>query len=275
MSTALNAIRRTLRLTGVVFSTAPKVFMAYSIWFWMEIIVTVFSMVIFLYFWRAIYASSGQATLSGLTLSQTLNYIILARVIGPALENRLIFSFGYYIREGLIAIEMLRPVDFQFRNYLEALGITFMSLLTKAPLLVIAVLFFGLRLPTTAAAWAAFVVAMLLGHAVLFLFDWLYACLAFYSTETWGLGVVREAVALLFSGGLLPLVMLPGWLQAIASGLPFAQGLYVPIALLSGILPPEAAPRLWLVQLAWIAGLLLVSRLVFDLSVRKVTVQGG
>ena len=69
--------------------------------------------------------------------------------------------------------------------------------------------------------------------------------------------------------------MFPGWLQTITNFLPFAQVVYTPIALLSGILPPEQAPRLWVIQLAWAAGLLVASRLFFNFSVRKITVQGG
>jgi ABC-type uncharacterized transport system permease subunit len=34
-------------------------------------------------------------------------------------------------------------------------------------------------------------------------------------------------------------------------------------------------PGLWLVQIAWLVGLLILSRLVYKLAIRKVTVQGG
>lgn len=268
-------LRPTIRLSGAYFLMGPKVFLAYSAWFWAEMFMQIITMLIFLYFWRAVYANAGQATISGLSLEQTLTYILLARIISPVLETRMIFDFGYLIREGMIAIELLRPVDYQWRTYIERLALVPTLLVTKLPLVVIALLFFDMRLPTDPAAWGAFAVALMLGHAVLFCFDWLYACLAFYSTETWGIGVVREAVALLFSGTLLPLAMFPGWLQTITNFLPFAQVVYTPIALLSGILPPEQAPQLWLIQLAWAAGLLVASRLFFNFSVRKITVQGG
>jgi len=87
--------------------------------------------------------------------------------------------------------------------------------------------------------------------------------------------VLREGVAVFFSGALVPLVMMPGWLRTIANGLPFAQGLYVPVAFLSGTLRVSDAPGAWLVQLVWLIGLIVVSRLVFGVAVRKVTIQGG
>ena len=118
-------------------------------------------------------------------------------------------------------------------------------------------------------------IALLLGHAVLFFFDWIFSCLAFYSTETWGLSVVRVAVATFFSGSLVPLQMLPDWLRGIATALPFAQSVAVPVSLLSGITPLGDAPGVWAIQGLWLIGLLIVSRIVFNVSVRKITVQGG
>jgi len=73
----------------------------------------------------------------------------------------------------------------------------------------------------------------------------------------------------------VPLNMMPDWLRTLTSALPFVQSLYVPVSLLSGITPVSEAPRLWLVQIAWLVSLALVSRLVFRVAVRAVTVQGG
>ena len=64
-------------------------------------------------------------------------------------------------------------------------------------------------------------------------------------------------------------------LRLIVQSLPFAQGIYVPVALLSGLTPLSEAPRLLLIQLAWLAGLAAISRLVFTIAIRRVSIQGG
>ena len=87
--------------------------------------------------------------------------------------------------------------------------------------------------------------------------------------------MVQTAVAGFFSGALIPLTLLPAWLERLSLGLPFAQAVWVPVSLLSGITPLAAAPRLWLLQLLWLTGMLLASRLLFRFSVRRVTVLGG
>jgi ABC-2 type transport system permease protein len=57
--------------------------------------------------------------------------------------------------------------------------------------------------------------------------------------------------------------------------MPFAQALSVPISFLSGITTFADAPRIWSIQVIWLVILLVLSRLVFRVAVRKVTVQGG
>ncbi len=269
----MQAIRRHLAIYAAIAGTAVKSNLAYSMWVWADFFVTIASMFIFVYFWRAVY--SGTAVLGGLTLAQTITYIVLARLFAPLVETRLIFYLGFLLRQGQVAVELTRPLDLQLRMMVETFGDLGAFALRRLPLFLLAWLFFGLHLPSDPAVWAAFLVTLLLGEIVLFLFDWMFASLAFYVTETWGLSVVRIGVASFFSGALVPLSMMPGWLQNVAAVLPFAQVIAVPVSLLSGITPLADAPHLWLIQLIWILALLVLSRLVFNVALRQVTVQGG
>ena len=269
----IQTLRRNISVYGAVAATAAKARLAYSMWVWMDFAVTVISMFIFVYFWRAVYA--GSSMLSGLTLNQTINYILLARLLAPLVETRTIFFFGFMIRQGQIAVELTRPLDMQLRIVVETFAELTTFLVQRLPLFFISWLFFGLQLPTSLGVWIAFFISLLLGQAVIFLFDWMFACLAFYVTETWGLSVVRIGVGSFFSGALVPLVMMPGWLQKIAAAMPFAQAMSVPISFLSGITSVADAPHLWLTQVIWLAILLFLSRMVFNIAIRKVTVQGG
>ncbi len=269
----IQSFRRSFNIYGAMAAMVPKEFLAYNIWAWMQFVVQILSMTIFVYFWRAVYANTN--TIAGLNLQQTLNYILLAQVLTPMVETRAIFEFGYLIRSGQISMELLRPLDLQLAWYVQNLTRLALFVIQELPLFLIAIIFFGLQLPASPLAWLAFAVSLLLGQSVLFFFDWIFACIAFYSTETWGLSVVRIGMATFFSGALVPLTMMPGWLQDIAAVLPFAQAIYVPISFFSGITPVSNAPQVWLVQLLWLVGLILISRWVFRGAVKQVTVQGG
>lgn len=271
----LNALRRGARAYTAIAAMFPKQFAAYTAWVWAEMLVQLLSMVVFAYFWRAIYASAPGATLGGLALTQTLNYILLARLLAPLVETNLIFQFGYMIRQGQVAVELLRPVDLQARFYVESMVNIALFLALRVPLTAVAVMFFGLQLPATPAVWLAFGLTLWLGQTCLFLFDWIFACLAFYSTETWGLSMVRVGLAMFFSGSLIPIQLMPAGLQALAQAMPFAQALGVPASFLSGATPVSALPGILLVQVAWLAGLWLASRVVYGHALRTITVQGG
>ncbi len=267
------SVRRYFSVYSAIAATAMKSNLAYSMWVWADFFVTIASMFIFVYFWRAVY--SGTTTLGGLTETQTITYIIWARLLAPLVETRTIFFFGWMLRQGQVAVELTRPLDMQLRMLVEMFGELGAFFLRRLPLFLLAWLLFGLRLPSDPAIWAAFLVTLLLGEIVLFLFDWMFASLAFYVTETWGLSVVRVGVGSFFSGALVPLAMMPGWLQTAAAALPFAQAISVPVSLLSGITPLSDVPRLWLIQMMWLVLLVFLSRVVFSTALKKVTVQGG
>jgi ABC-2 type transport system permease protein len=252
---------------------ALKFFLAYTVWVWVWFFLNILSMVILVYFWRAVY--SNTTTVAGLSLSQTLNYILWAQIMFPIIQSNFVLHFGSLIREGAVGIELLRPVDFEARYYVQNLTDFLINIISRLPMIALAVFAFGLKLPNSLAGWGAALLSLFLGQAVSFFFDWIFACLAFYSTEVWGLAVLKDGVATFFSGAMLPLVMMPGWLQGIALAMPFAQSLAVPVSLFSGLLPLSRAPAAWMVQLGWLVSLGLASRAMFNVAVRKVTVQGG
>jgi ABC-2 type transport system permease protein len=250
-----------------------KSFLAYSWSALFRVNQNLISMVVFVFFWRAVYANT--ASLAGLALETTLAYILLARIFQPLAEFNMINEFGYHLREGGIVHVLLRPLDAQLSYYATALATLATALVRHLPLVLVATVFFGLRWPADPQVWLVFIVSALLGRSVLFCLDWIFGCLTFYTTEIWGLYVVVSAVSVVFTGGLVPLNMMPDWLRWVVQSTPFAQAIYVPVSLLSGLMPLAEAPRLLLGQAAWLAAMLILSRLFFRVAIRTVTVQGG
>lgn len=270
----INVCRRKLARCQAIAAIVVKQFLAYPTWFWARFCGQIITIFIFIHFWRAVYANS--TIISNVRAEQAINYIILAQLFLPILGFKLILDFSAMVKEGRVSIEMLRPLDLQTTFFINELTVVLCSLVLQAlPIGMMTSLIFELDLPSNLLTWACFIVSLLLGHAILFFFDWSLACMAFYTTETWGLHVLRVGIALFFSGAFVPLAMFPGWLQAVAQALPFRQALYIPISLLTEIQPLTRAPQILSTQIVWLVSLALVSRLIFRLSVRKVTVQGG
>lgn len=267
------AFRRDLSIYSSIFGMVPKVFMAYQIWFWVSLILNTIGMAILVFFWRAVYANT--ASIANLSLQQTLTYILLSQIFFPLTDIDLIWDIGSTLREGTIIHFLLRPISFKGMYYAQNLGSLMMKLILQVPLAIVATLLFGLQWPMDIATWGAFIISALLGFTVLFFFHWFLACITFYTTEVWGLGVLIYGMSLFLSGSLVPLAMMPDWLQTVVLSIPFAQAIAVPVNLLTGITSLNQAPQVWLMQLLWVAGMWLFSSLFFRIAVRKITVQGG
>jgi ABC-2 type transport system permease protein len=276
MTIMISTLHRKIRIYGAFATMVPKLWLAYSTWVWMQFIVQTIALVILVSFWTAVYGSGETISISGLELNQTLNYIILAQIFLPIIHApSTIFYFGQLMREGQVGIELLRPIDFQIATYVRNVAEAVSALFLQIPLALVGWLIYQYRLPSNPIIWVAFIFSLLLGNAVVFFFDWILSCISFYSTETWGLSVLRFGFATFFSGALVPIAVMPAWLQKITTALPFSHALYIPVSLLSGITPLQDMPRIWLIELAYLIGLLILSRIIFNVSVRKVTVQGG
>jgi ABC-2 type transport system permease protein len=273
MTTWFGALRRQVRIAGAMAAIQPKYFLAFTSWVWMELFARVLGMVIVTSFWRAVYDSS--TSISGLSYQQTINYILLAQVFSSLAANSVMWWVGWWIRDGQIIVEMLRPIDFQWQVLVQVLSNNVFSVIVNLPLMLLAVLVFDLRLPSDPLVWGAFLVSAFFGQLAVFFFDWAYMCLCFYTTEVWGLGVFREGFVLFLSGLLIPLQMMPDWLRGVAGVFPFAQALGMPVSILSGATPLADAPQVWAVQLLWAVGGFFASRWVFSIASRKVTIQGG
>ena len=250
-----------------------KSFLAFRWAAWTRLLQSLIGLVIFVFFWRAVYANS--ASIAGLALETTLGYIMLARIFRPLGYFDLIFEFSYQLREGGIAELLVRPLDVQLAYYVQGLANLAVALGQQVPLVVVALLVFRLRVPTDPLTWAVFLLSALIGRSVMFCLDFVLGCLTLYTTNDWGLNIASLGLTTFFGGGLVPLAMMPAWLRLIVQNTPFAQGVYVPIALLSGVLPLSEAPRLLLTQCVWLAGMLLVSRGFFNIALRRITIQGG
>jgi len=87
--------------------------------------------------------------------------------------------------------------------------------------------------------------------------------------------VLSGAVAIFFSGMMLPLVLFPGWLGTLAEALPWAGFMQVPADLWIGRHQGTGILAALGFQVLWIAVLLAACHLVLHAATRKVVVQGG
>ena len=102
------------------------------------------------YLWRSIYANTE--TLHGLTFNETFLYVALGSAVFILLKTYADWYISYEIREGIIAIYLTKPVDFQLYALFTSLGSMLMNLtaITVPTILLLALVF---RVTIYARAW--------------------------------------------------------------------------------------------------------------------------
>jgi ABC-2 type transport system permease protein len=139
---------------------------------------------------------------------------------------------------------------------------------------VIGLLLFDIRLATPLHA-VAFLISIPLAVTVSFALRFLVASTAFWLLDATGPRTLSGAVALFFSGMVLPLVLYPGWLGTLARSLPWSAIIQVPNDLWLGKYAGWQLLGALGFQALWALVLLGCCQLVLGAATRKVVLQGG
>jgi len=180
------------------------------------------------------------------------------------------------IRTGDVVSDLYRPMDFQAYWLAHDMGRGAFQLLARGiPPLAIGALVFHLRLPTMATTWLQFAAVLVVGLLVSFAVQFIVSLTGFCLIDDRGPNQLATTLQFFFSGMLLPLVLFPHWLGAIARNSPFGCMVELPVEVLLGKYPGTHVIPVLALGLLWAAVLLAAGRVVLAAATRKVVVQGG
>lgn len=223
--------------------------------------------------WRAIYAGHGDQV-AGTDVQTAVGYAVLGLTIAGVLNTSPFWSIEARVRDGLIGVDLTRPIGLLTQNLAVQTGYVVAALPIVAVGLGTGLIVGGLAPPTSAGAAAGFALSLLLAFGVSQLITLLMALTSFWTLEVGGLNMAFFVVRTFMSGAVIPLWFMPGWLQAIAGALPFQAATYTPLAIYFGRPPGGLAGALG-VQALWILLLGGLCALLWSRAKRRVVVQGG
>ncbi len=234
-----------------------------------------FYVVAMFYLWQTIFLGSPGA-LGGFTWPEMKAYLLVAFLLNSLMTWFDEWVMGRDVREGRVAVDLARPIDYQTKRFAEAIGpipVELVSALLVGSVVVF--VFGGIALPADAAHLALFIVSVTLATLLKFAIIYCVSMTAFWTTGMTGIVVGRVAIQNLFSGALIPLVFFPGWLRAIAAVLPFQGLVSTPALTYLGQMDGPTTLLMIGIQAVWAVGLLLVGRLLWRGAVKAVTINGG
>lgn len=192
------------------------------------------------------------------------------QMMGPAPE------VADRIKNGDVAIDLVRPVDIQIGYLAADLGRAAFTFLPRGlPSVLVGWLTFDLTMPGGSAPYLLGLFSIVLGVTLSFLSQFAIAVLGFWVVETRGLRSLYTVAGTFLAGLFVPVHLFPSWLKWIADGTPFPSVLQTPIDVLSGRVMGVEAVEAVLGQVVWVALVMIAGRLLLRAGARKLEVQGG
>ncbi|MFI7895550.1 ABC-2 family transporter protein [Streptomyces sp. Cmuel-A718b] len=223
--------------------------------------------------WKALY--DGRAEVDGLGLTTMTAYATLTTLQYQLVSPWRSSPIDQRVREGKVAVDLLRPVGFPGQMLAGQLGWASAAVPVLLVALPFALLIGAGRAPASTAAGFAYPVALLGALLVNQLLGLLLGMVSFWTLEVSGALMAYRFVAQFFSGALVPLWFMPGPVRAAAEWLPFQATAYTPAAVYLGRIEGLGIVGALGVQLAWIGALGALAAFVWRRARRRVMSQGG
>ena len=183
------------------------------------------------------------------------------------------------ITSGSVAYELCRPCDLYAMWFTKNMAIRLSRMALRClPILLVAAFLpapFGVRLPASTLAGAAFLLSVTLGFLVLVAFSMLIYISAFYTLSANGIRILAVSTIEFFAGGVIPLPFFPEALQPIMYALPFASMQNTPFLIYVGHTAGGEIVSSIALQAFWLAALVLAGRALMKRALKRVVVQGG
>lgn len=243
----------------------------------MAILLCIFRIVIQISAWYALYRSVDFAPVMGRSFEVMMTYQLVVLVVQQFVNPfRVSEDLEERMKSGEIAMDFLRPAAPRGILVAKSWGtkIFFLVPLLLAVAVVVAALG-GILLPSSPGMVGLFIVSLIFGYLIHLFFDLLMAGFAFWFVSVGTLSWFVDFFQLAMSGAIVPLWLLPDWLQTAARLLPFQAGVYIPMQIYLGEVSWNEAFLSLGFQLVWILILFLLSQWLWKKGVRQIVVHGG
>lgn len=253
--------------------------LAYRISFFGFILGDILQIAVSFYLWSAIFTSSSSPTMNGFTKNDMMVYIIISFITAMTIGSGTEWIIGGEVRSGEIAINLIRPINYRIRLMAQALGSIFwqfIAIFMPIWITMVSVRYFTLgELPPHIGTIGLYLLSLILGFIIWFLFNFCFGLFAFYVTYTWGLNMFKDTLVKFISGAIIPIVFFPDWFQKILMFLPFGSINYTPVMIYLNKYTGNETLRVLGIQVLWVIILYVFSRFLWSKATKRLTIMGG
>lgn len=229
---------------------------------------------VLVYLWLAIYGEGKQ--LGDYSLKEMITYYTLITLFSFIITQSVAYQISDDIREGQLVQYLIKPLKYIGHQFFKELGRNTLNFLYILPIIIIflvknAYFVFGIDTPWK---FFYFIGFMVLAHLLNFLIFYFLGVISFFSHTSHGLIYGWGLIEGFFSGKLVPLNLLPDWLQQVGNYLPFKFTVYMPIMFIMGKIDSRAFINALPAIFIWIIIGWLLSRFAWYLGSKKYEAYG-
>ncbi|MBI5824308.1 MAG: ABC-2 family transporter protein [Chloroflexi bacterium] len=230
--------------------------------------------VIYMVVWSAVANQQG-GMVGGYTPGAFAAYYIVWTLVRNMNIVFTPYGWEWRIREGQLSMSLLRPIHPLHGDVAYFAGWKVVVILLWLPLALILSLIFKPELNPTLLQGIVFFFAIWMAYLIRTMTLSLLGMVTFWTTRVSALFELYFAAELILSGRLVPLSLMPDWVQRLAWFFPFRWAFGFPIeALVGSMTATELLTGLGM-QLAWILfGVISVS-LIWKVAIRRFSAVGG
>jgi len=230
--------------------------------------------VIYLVVWQTVAEQQG-GSVAGITAGQFAAYYIVWTLVRNI--NIVFTPYGWEerIREGRLSAQLLRPLFPIVEDLGFFLGWKPVVVLLWLPIAFFLALVFHPVLNPTPLAVVVFAISLLGAYLIRSLNQSSLGLITFWTTRVGPVFQLYIAAELLLSGRLVPMALMPEWVQGIANVLPFQWTFGFPIEALVGNLSTGELLSGLAMQLLWIVIGAILVRIVWHFAIRRYSAVSG
>jgi ABC-2 type transport system permease protein len=248
--------------------------LAYRVNYYSGILVYAINIGAYYFLWQAIYGN--QSSMQGFTVAQMTTYIAVGWMARAFYFNNLDREIANEIRDGSVAIQMIRPYSYLMSKMMQGLGEgLFRILLFSTPGLILVSFLLPLDMPGEWQVWAIFLLMLAFSFVINSQINILVGLFAFFVENNAGMMSMKRILVDLCSGLIVPLTFFPSWANSILEWLPFQAITYLPASVFVGRISGNEVWQVLLTQVMWILILIVPIAYVWWRARKRLFVQGG
>ena len=180
------------------------------------------------------------------------------------------------IQQGNLVRYLLRPFPYYWIKFIEEIPFRILQGSYGIILLILFSLTFGKLIQITTDPFVLVMSGLIavLAYFLSFTMKVNVGFSAFWFVDSGGFFELVTIILIIFSGGIVPLHILPNFFQILSYTLPFAYMGYFPIVALQGQLNTIQLFQVVGVQIIWLGTLLLLKRLLWNRGIKQFTAYG-